>query len=413
MSLSRAAIGAVDQAVLSAGSLVISAVLVRFATKEEFGAYNLYVAAILLALSVQNALVLSPMLTLVPKLERDGMARFLHACGPIARRLTIVLVPCCLLGLKLYEEFVPTAGLTWTAGGVFALALVAALGREYARTHRFALGDMWGALGGDAAFTAVVVTSVAVCATVLPMNSAAALGSMALGGGVLLLKRRWASREVASDVEEPVWPKLWEAGRWALPSVVASWVYANSYVFFVAAVHGNGMVGELAAARLLTVPLNFLTAGWANYLRPKASALVARGQGAEMLRVARRGAAILVAGACIYLALLVVAYPLLAPFFANRGYVEVLPLALAWGAYFLVVSVRGVGMACVLSELEGFRTMFGYTVSALLVVLPCLLLLGRISSAVFVPAVLTLAELVFAALVWRKALSVARAAGTS
>jgi len=64
--LSRSAIGAIDQGLLSAFNLALGVAFIKLATKADYADYALMATALLLVQSVQNALVNSPLATLMP-----------------------------------------------------------------------------------------------------------------------------------------------------------------------------------------------------------------------------------------------------------------------------------------------------------------------------------------------------------
>ncbi len=68
-----------DQALVSGANFLTAALLIRRLGADEFGVFALAWTLLLLANSVQNALVLSPMLTLSPKLAAQGAAPYFGA----------------------------------------------------------------------------------------------------------------------------------------------------------------------------------------------------------------------------------------------------------------------------------------------------------------------------------------------
>jgi hypothetical protein len=288
-------------------------------------------------------------------------------------------------------------------GVALAVAVWATLVRELVRGLYFVNDRIGGALRADVSYSSVAVIAFLVLGLQFELTAAVALFAIAAGGIVSASEARTLRRKICGNAHASLpatWFSLWGCGKWALPSVVISWVYSNAYVYFVAASHGAGGVAELSAARLLASPISFFVAGWTNYMRPRAADLARRADDTEIGRIAGHGVVFIVVGSVVYILAIWFAYPILAGWFLTDLYGSLLWMTLAWVGYFTAFGVRAVGMAWALSVPAGFRAMFLNTLMALGLVIPLLVSLDSSMPLVLVPTTLLVAEMVLGAVVW-------------
>lgn len=402
---SSALLGALDQALLSAFNLLLGLAFIRLAPKSEYALYVLLTTGLLLAQSVQNAIVASPLTTLWPgQVDDEGRRRVAGAAARVQRWLTAAVL---LLGLCTAVVFaLADDDRGWTALAV-ALGGAGLLAREYTRARLFLRHQALAALLSDAGYVAVAVVAAAWLAGAGRMQAAPVLAVIGVAGMIASwatqLRRRDATRQpfgTLSEDDRRGLAELWDCARWALPSVVSSWLYANAFLYVVEAMMSKDAVAELSAARLMLVPLSLLVVGWSNAFRPRASRWLAGDEPDRVERVARRSAAALVGVALAYGLLLAIVLPLLQEHVLGRNYAGLAGLMALWLAFFAVSAVRNVGMSSMLASRHAFRPLFVYGLLALAVAIPGTLLAGLVGSRGGVLVALTMAEAALAAIIW-------------
>ncbi len=382
----------------------------RGASKETYAAYTLVYAAVLLFQNVQNALIISPMMTVVPGRSAQERAALVRRISRIQIALNVTLLAFWLGAAATYAVLKAMnlrEGFTLAAAG--AVALLGLLMREFGRGQAFLDGRPLAALFQDLAFGVFALAALAflffraeVTAEAVLLSSGVSAFSVAALARLRTDRRyRDASAGTINIAEYAVVVReLWTCGKWALPSVVASWGYANAYVYMVAAVASASIVAELSATRLLLAPVPLLLTAWFNVFRPRASAWYRSGDLRLLTRVAMYSAVGLALGGVSFGVVLYLCFDWIEAHLLGSRYAGLAMLLLGWTAYFVVGAVRGVGMGCVLSAQDGFRHMHHYTWIALAVAVLSVALAAAKSSALGVLLALSVAELVFAGLVW-------------
>lgn len=391
-------------------SLAIGLAFVRGASKETYAAYTLVYAAVLLFQNVQNALIISPMMTVVPGKTAVRRARWMESIARVQFILNGLLLFVWLLAGAAFvaiEAFGPPVGLQLLLAG--SVAMLGLLIREFGRGQAFLERRPMDALIQDLVFGTLALTAIAYLYLHNEVSAEAVLlssGASAFLVGVLAQVRRLRSirRTCDSSAERlattAVVRELWTCGRWALPSVFATWGYANGYVYLVAALASANVVADLAATRLVLAPVPLLLTAWFNVFRPRASAWYAEGRLDLLLRMAK-GSALALAGAGAALGVLAYfSFPLIERYLLGARYAGLAPLMLGWAAFFVLTAVRGVGMGAVLSSSDGFRLMHHYTWITLVVALSSVSFAAVGASSLGVLLALAVAELCGSLLVW-------------
>lgn len=400
-------ISAADQALLSLFSLALSLAFIRGTDKSEFATFTLMFMAVQLLQSVQNALVSSPLLTLVPARDTEvARSMVLEAGLSWQRRLmAAVVVVSSVLALAAFLSGQARWGQLVLSTGVAGIGVMA---RELGRSIQFLRRSPQRALAGDATYVCLAAAGMVAAHLADRFSAPIVLTVLGLAGLCSNFAVGLAGHGVRTGVKPMLMPaaiasgraELWGCARWALPSVVNSWIYANGYLFAVEAWLGKESVADLSAARLLLVPLTLLMTGWSMSFRPRAAQWLAEGSTHRLQRVVVVSARALVGVSSIYgLALWLGWMPLVQPLL-GPGYAGIEPLLVAWLVFYTVANVRGVGMSAMLASPDAFRTLFLYGVVATLTAAVGVIAALAAGAVPGVLAALVAAECVLAILIW-------------
>ena len=190
----------VAQALLSAASLAVSLILLRFGSDAQYGYYVLVLNAIMLLTMVQNSFIGPAMvqhMTLLQSRERAGLIGGLYR----EQRRLLPFVGVAVLGgatLLWLLQLVSTMTLLLMLAAV--AAALAALYREFFRMVLLAYRLPGAVLRGDVFYvlTLVAGAAVATLTSVPAITTVLVLCGAALGGGTLLARSLW--RHEAWDI---------------------------------------------------------------------------------------------------------------------------------------------------------------------------------------------------------------------
>lgn len=394
-----------DQAVISAVSFLTGVLLMRVTSKPDYGMYVLFLNATLLMQSVQNAVITSPIMTVAPRRPVTELDRMAGLAAGIQWMAVAVLLALGALVFAAVNAIglAPGVGLYYLLGGLAFAA--GTLAREFSRTLCYVRKQPYVALRTDSLIAFGVIGGLWAGTSAGAMNGELALvliGSVTLLGATLGRRRASAGDGLGAHSRWRLWDELWECGKWALPSVLVTWVYSSAYSFIVASANGTERVAELGAARMLLMPLGLVVTAWSNAFRPRIAEMFAAGHFSEIGARARLSMMFFLGMAAVYSLCVWLAFPQLNTRFLHGKFAGVETLFPLWGLYFLVLFVRTCGMVGMLSTPLGYRLMFRYSWAACAVAVPLACVSARQDSNAGVVAGLVLSEIVLAWLVWRR-----------
>ena len=318
-----AAAGAIaGQLTLAGGSFLLQLLAARSLGAAGLGAYALILGSIVLATSLTSGFV-GDSLTVLDRHD----PRIRSALASVAMLLVVGAGALALIGGR-------AAGLGAGTAGLFALAGVAFMTADLLRRTLMACRRFAQLVFVDAAALVASLLAVAV----------AARGDLHLAHFVAAL---WLGQLVACVVAASLLPaheRTLPALAWGdVQAVVAfgSWRAAQQFVrpttinlarWLVLIVAGQAAVGQLEGARLFVAPALLLVQGvgswlFASFATDRTAPL------ADLLRLADRGAAALLASSVVVAVVATIAVPVLGDVLTGGGYDLAVPAVLGWGIY--------------------------------------------------------------------------------
>ncbi len=260
--LPDAFVGVADQGLQAVLSFAIILAFVHYSVPSEYAVYVIVVNAAMLVQSVQAALVITPMQTIVPAMEKE---RGLRLIGGL-RKLTLLIafVGCSIMPFLLMVKGVRSPILL-VAAAVFAFTSVL---RLRVRAEFYTRLKSTYALLQTAAFVVLAVILAIVLHTVLPVSAVYAFSILALSGfsvslvpGTIVPPVGSMSIAETTAVVSPLW-------FWTLVGAGVAWLQLNIYLitaYFTLNLHETGMI---AIARIFLLPINLVFSGISVALRP-------------------------------------------------------------------------------------------------------------------------------------------------
>jgi len=296
----------VNQAMLSGASLLTGLVLVRHAADLQYGYYVLGWNAILLLTSLQNAFFAPPMVNRLSRLDREGGHDVVGGLYRAQRRLLPILAGFAGLIVVLAWSGGFLNGQTAALALTVVVAALAVLSREYFRMVLLAYRRPLDVLKGDTIYVVVMIAGVA-AATLSPAPAAfSILGlSLAAGIGALLLSRSLRRHEPwNAQGARGILREIAPVGAWSCLGAAVHWSFSQGYSYLVAGTLGVTAVAAISATRLLLMPINFLSVGFASMMLPFAAGWLTRHGAAAVLRRLSWFAAVLALAGLLYFGLL-------------------------------------------------------------------------------------------------------------
>ncbi len=363
---------AVDQGILSLLTLFLNLVLIHRGTKPEYALFCIVMSCILLAQSVQNGAVCTPLVVLGSRVGSPELPTLKSYLQRINLWGTLVAAVICS-GLTFLVPGRPVHPGFGLAIGT-AVAVVGLWLREYRRTNQLREGQFGALLRGDA------VVGIALVSCLLFMvhhgNSISAVGALiALGFGNLLVSLGLVVPETVSEVPSREVRREWK--RQALPATtgaVVAWLQGASYPILVATAAGTHAAAEIAAARLFVSPGLLLGTAWGRLGLVRATEALRDGGIVRWKRFARSQAALVAAGAAAYVLIVGMAVTHGAGRVLGRDY-EDPTLVWCWLVVGLVTMIRSVA-SVVLQASGDFGDLMRWATLSAVIACASVLILG-------------------------------------
>lgn len=343
------AISVIDQGVLSAQSLLVTFVLIRFGDGEAVGRFALAMAIYFVLLAIQDALagaVLSVRVFARPPEEQRDMIGLIS---------TVAMV--VLMGGAIIVSLGGAAWLRFDLDLTLAMlgTVVTGLYRELSRTVLIVTDRMHRCLTVDGLAAA---GSVALLPVMWQFNEpeAACLWSIAIahGGATLIFgpKLHVSLRRTPEALRR--YRTLFKLTRWNLVSGIANEVQSRTFLFLVEAFRGLVATATLHAGRLIISPIILLMMAIGRIVLPRMAHHIYHGRLSEAYSIIRLTAAGLFALALAYCLVMLPALPLLERYLFRGQYPEIVQTMYAWGAY-SVLSVPIWCLTWLYRAMERFR----------------------------------------------------------
>lgn len=387
-----------DQVWLSMLNFSISLAFIWGASKTEYGYYILLMAPLLLVQSIQSAIVNSPLATFLPAAAESDKPNLRNTAVSLQIYLALVCGVLGAAGLLIYGQAAELHVEGLLLAG-FVLAIIGIIARESQRSFAYVQGQGVRAFAGDLVYGMVLLAGIALALAGDQLSAGLVLLLTGIAGLVPLLSRAAGFHGLQTHAE-PM-RQFWSCGRWALPSVVVTWISLSSYPYFAEHALGLAAVADIGASRLFLMPIGLMMTAWSNWYRPRISGWLASGNVDAVAQITRRS---LLAGWVLLATLaglLAFAYPIVEPLLGEQ-YQGLQPLVLMWLLYFAISLARTVYMATLMTDARGYKILHHITWIALALSLPGFVLLSH-NGALWVVGVLCAVELMQTALVIVKA----------
>ncbi len=351
-------ISVLDQIVISATRFLAGLLLLRNAPAQEYGLYVLLFSIILLAISVQNALITTPLTVLAPAMEPVEQSRFVRA---LAKGQYLIWLPLLI--------FVPAGVALWQPAEtplmfghemVLAATLFFVLAREFLRRSFFVISRPGQVLRTDVLDAALLF---ALLIGLLPGNGLTAQAVIAVMGLSAMVASIFAVRfffgvfdHSAGDVRAAL-RRCWVFGRWALLGVVVTWLQMQGFLFLLDFLQTREDVGHVSAVRMLAMPVMVFNTALIALYKPRSAALLARAGEAPAARMLRRMVLLSGSGCLVWFALIAAGQGLLQELVLKTRIPDYGVLLALWAGVFLLQIIR-TGFSAYLQIRHQFKALF-------------------------------------------------------
>lgn len=241
-----------DQSVVSATNFLTNVMLARFMGLREYGVFALAWMSVLFVNSIQNALIIAPMMSIGPKQEEKDRPTYF---GSVVFQELCLVSLCFVLvysSIKISSNFSRFSEIKQLALPL-AVSAFAYQAQDFLRRYFFATRQSRRALADDALSYLPQLPILFVLWRMGELNSENALWAMAGTSLVGLLPGFfWMERlEFDRGWIETVFRRHWRISRWLGASALLQWTSSNLFVIAAPVYYGAAAAGVLKASQNL------------------------------------------------------------------------------------------------------------------------------------------------------------------
>ena len=279
-SAQKGYLSVLDQAVVSGSNFLTLLLLGRAVSPSEFGEFVLAWTTLMILMSIQNALILTPMAVLAPQKTGSERMRYYGSLSVVQAALA-GLLGCFLVALP---ALFPVFGLK-TAGGAQIFSLMGFVSifflcQEWMRRVLISELEVKKALVNDIVTHAVRMSGLLSLSSqewLTGTNGTAVLGISAFAGCVAGYEQVKDRVSVVLRRFKKDFIESWHFGKWVLAEIVPYTLSVQGYTYMTAAYIDLASAAALAACQNVLNGANVLLLALVNVSSPEASRRYAQG----------------------------------------------------------------------------------------------------------------------------------------
>jgi O-antigen/teichoic acid export membrane protein len=351
-----------DQGILTGSNFIISILLARWMSAEQYGIYAVAFSVFLFLLNFHQALLLEPMLVFGSSVYRNSLRGYLRALLLLHLFVSLLMIFGLTGGAAVIARLGQSPGLP---AALVAVGFVGPAVLLFWLTKRvFYLKLSPGPSAASAVlYCVVLLAGLGVIYKYDLVSAASALVLMGIGGLVsaivllIYLGFRLQSTQADPTLRE-TWDRHWRYGRWALGANAMMWIPINIFYPLLSKFAGLAQAGELKALMNFAAPMLQTCAALSSLMLPyTARMLEQRGNGGANAALKRMTLICVACAIPYWIVLLVFKGPAFHFLYSGRysSVMDLLPIT-------ALVSVLGsafFGPAIVLRSLESPASVFG------------------------------------------------------
>ncbi|MCK5023907.1 MAG: hypothetical protein KAS04_07055, partial [Candidatus Aenigmarchaeota archaeon] len=280
MSRTATNITVIDQALVSGTNFITGLVLARILGIDAYGLFILLAGVTLFASSMQNAIIISPMMVHGPSYKKGASQNYYQTTAILQTVLTLVfflliliigtILNNTLLDSRLNNLILP-----------LALATSGFLLQEYYRKYFFSVNKTIQALVNDSlSYGIQLISIIAVhyfygievesCLYIMAITSFIAVIHGTIISGLFYI----ISKITYTNIKDTI-AKHWAFGKWLIARNMTYWLSTQMVIYMTGIFLSISAVGAMGAARNIVGIINILFLALNNFATPRASKIYA------------------------------------------------------------------------------------------------------------------------------------------
>ncbi len=299
-----------DQGVFSGSNFVISILLARWMSAEQYGTYAVAFAVFLFLLNFHQALLLEPMLVFGSSVYRDCLRGYMKALLVLHLGISLIMITGLSIAALIAFRSGQADGLPLALIGIAIAAPCVLLFWLTKRTFYLKLSP-GPSVAGALLYCVLTIGGLALVYRHGLLSTFTALLLMAFGAlGASIVLLTYLGLRLPKEQKAPTiadtWSRHWRYGRWALGANAMMWIPINAFYPLVSKFSGLAQAGELKALMNLASPMLQTCAALSSLMLPYAARVMSQRASDGVNVILRRMTLLCVACAIPYWVVLIV-----------------------------------------------------------------------------------------------------------
>ncbi|MFT5765824.1 MAG: O-antigen/teichoic acid export membrane protein [Saprospiraceae bacterium] len=241
----------IDQGLVSGTSFITGIMLTRFLGLKEYGAFILLWMVILFGLSITQALITQPLVSLEPKMSQEESNPYLRSVHGFQLLLSLLATLLSIIALTLLSQFEFFRSLELLTITGLSLALGLILLYDFYRKYFFLKNDFKTPLGTDAILMIIQLGGIFLLYETGLLSIPYFLSVVAFTylvvcgiGYIKILRPEFGTKALTT-----VFQKHYDFSKWLLGTVALQWLGGNFFIICAGGILGAATVGAVRIAQ--------------------------------------------------------------------------------------------------------------------------------------------------------------------
>ncbi len=250
-SFKKSGLVLIDQGLVSGTSFTTGILLTRFLGLETYGAFILLWMVVIFGLSIAQALITKPLMSLEPKMDSVSSDKYLSALHGFQLGLSFLVILLSIIGLSILSLFGPFKEIDILSIVGLSIATGLIIAYDYYRKYFFLKNDLISPLITDAILTVLQLGGIIVLYFIGLLNIPNFL--LMTSFNYLIVCSIGYAKNIKPTLKKEAVSKVIEEhynfSKWLLGTVIAQWLGGNFFILCAGGILGVAAVGAVRIAQ--------------------------------------------------------------------------------------------------------------------------------------------------------------------
>lgn len=331
-----------DQLSISFVQFFIGITFIYKSVPEEYGLFSFLIALYYLIASIQNALIGTPLMVLIPRLPMPRARKLLRGFTGLLFVGIFILMISFFLSYFLFPAYFEKKSLHFSKVICFLFGLSSLILRDFLRSVEFSKLRPMTTLKRDLTYTFLVIAMIIFMVSFSKIDSYnifILIGVSSLSVSILPSVNICRPFPKLDEMYFAL-KKSWNLSTWSVVGAISSWFQMQAVVYLPFFLIGLKEVAYLSASRLIMMPPTLLQGSLGNYLKPLASKKMNKGDLSGIFRLYSLCTLALLVVLSLYTGIALLLLDQLPPSWIPDNYKNISGYIVLWAVIIFFITIR-------------------------------------------------------------------------